>query len=250
MALEAKELLAVDAMNTLTDKGYTTGAEIAKCSENGITTFSSPKEHSSQKNGLFDMQIFDYNSIEDTYTCPADEVLVTNEKWYNKNNHLVKHYKTKACIGCLLRAQCTKNKNGRFIERNFYQNHLEKNKARVDANPQYYRQRQQITEHQFGTLKRQWHFTHTLLKGKQNVLSEVYINFSVYNLLRCIQILGMKTLKNKLKELVFDFWHQIKPFVAHLKGDLKSDSRQLRRFFNQIQTLRGAVNNSKTLIFN
>ena len=233
MALEVKELLAVPSMNTLTDKGYTTGAEIAKCSENGITTFSSPKEHSSQKNGLFDMQVFDYNSIEDTYTCPAGEVLVTNGKWYHKNNHLVKHFKTKACKGCLLRAQCTKNKNGRFIERNFYQNHLEENKARVDANPEYYRQRQQVTEHQFGTLKRQWHFTHTLVKGKQNVLSEVYLNFSAYNLLRCVQILGVKSLKNKLKMLVFEFRSQIKAFVVDLKDYLKRERMQLQYFLRE-----------------
>ena len=250
MALEAKELLEVNSMNTLTDKGYTTGAEIAKCSDNGITTFSSPKEHSSQKNGLFDMQIFNYNTKDDTYTCPAGEVLVTNGKWYNKNNHIVKHYKTKACKGCLLREQCTKNKNGRFIERNFYQKYLEDNKARVDANPEYYRQRQQITEHQFGTFKRQWHFTHTLLKGKQNVLSEVYLNFSVYNLLRCVQILGVKTLKNRLKELAFNLSAQIKSFVVDLKDYLEIKPKKLRLFLDIKQTLRCDINNSNQLIFN
>ena len=204
------------------------------------------KEHSSQKNGLFDMQIFDYNSIEDTYTCPAGEVLVTNGKWYHKNNHLVKHYKTKACKGCQLRAQCTRNKNGRFIERNFYQNHLEENKARVDANPEYYRQRQQVTEHPFGTLKRQWHFTHTLVKGKQNVLSEVYLNFSAYNLLRCVQILGVKSLKNKLKMLVFEFRSQIKAFVVDLKDYLKIERMKLLYYFERKQSLKCAVKSSNT----
>jgi hypothetical protein len=60
MALDAKELLGVETMNTLTDKGYTTGVQIDTCTKN-ITTYSSPKAHSSQKNGLFDMQIFVYN---------------------------------------------------------------------------------------------------------------------------------------------------------------------------------------------
>ncbi len=202
MALEAKELLGLEKMNTLTDKGYTTGSEIAECTKNGITTYSSPKEHSSQKNGLYDMQIFEYDERADTYTCPAGKLLKTNGRWYNKNGHKVKHYKTKACKACELREQCTKNKNGRFIERNFYQPDIEENKKRVEANPHYYRQRQQITEHQFGTLKRQWHFTHTIVKGKENVLAEVYLNFSIYNLIRCIQILGIDELKNKLKKLV------------------------------------------------
>jgi len=78
MALEAKALLQVDKMNTLTDKGYTTGAEIARCTQHSITTYSSPKEHSSQKNGLYDMQDFAYDPEKDTYTCPAGATLYTN----------------------------------------------------------------------------------------------------------------------------------------------------------------------------
>jgi hypothetical protein len=65
MALDAKELLGVDKMKVLTDKGYTTGKHIQKCVENGISTYSSPKAHSSQHNGLFDMQIFEYDEKSD-----------------------------------------------------------------------------------------------------------------------------------------------------------------------------------------
>ncbi len=199
MAIEAKELLEVEQMKVLADKGYTTGKQIATCTANNITTYCSPKAHSSQKNGLYDMQIFDYDEQADTYRCPAGQVLTTNGRWYNKNGHKVKHYKTKACKACALRSQCTENKKGRFIERNFYQPDIEQNQKRVEDNPDYYRLRQQITEHQFGTLKRQWHFTHTMVRGKENVLSEVYLCFSVYNLVRLIQILGLDTLKNRLK---------------------------------------------------
>ena len=220
MAMEAKNLLGVKQMNVLTDKGYTTGKQIAECTKNNITTYSSPKAHSSQHNGLFDMQIFEYNELEDTYTCPAGETMITNGRWYKKRTHKVKHYKTKACKECALREQCTKNKNGRFIERNYYQSDLEQNQARVEANPNYYRLRQQITEHQFGTLKRQWHFTHTLVKGKENVLSEVYLCFSVYNLLRLIKILGIKELRNRLRKLVLTFFYQIEAFLDLLKGFL------------------------------
>jgi len=92
MALEAKELLRVEKMNTLTDKGYTTGAEIARCTKNNITTYSSPKEHSSQKNGLYDMQDFEYDPINDTYTCPAGSIMHTNGSIYKKRKHRVKHY--------------------------------------------------------------------------------------------------------------------------------------------------------------
>jgi len=206
MALDAKSLLGLETMNVLTDKGYTTGKHIDICTKNNITTFSSPKEHSSQHNGLFDMQIFKYDKENDFYTCPAGQILATNGTVYNKNKHKVKHYKNrKACKTCELREQCTKNKNGRFIERSIYQEALEANKKRVDANPNYYRLRQQITEHQFGTLKRQWGFTYVLMKGKENVLSEVNLMMICYNLRRLMSIFSINDLKNKLKELVLLF---------------------------------------------
>lgn len=218
MAIEAKELLGLDRMKTLTDKGYTTGAEIAKCTENNITTYSSPKEHSSQKNGLYDMQDFDYDKEADTYTCPAGNTMHTNGSIYEKGKHRVKHYKTKACKGCPIREQCTRNKNGRFIERGIYQEELENNASRVNQNPDYYRLRQQITEHQFGTLKRQWGFTHTLVSGKENVLSEVYLCFSIYNLIRAAKILGKNPIKQRLKSLILFLNHQIGFFKAHLSS--------------------------------
>jgi len=126
MALDAKELLQVEQMDCITDKGYTTGKHIDICDQNDITTYSSPKDHSSQKNGLFDMQIFVYDKKKDHYACPSGDILATNGTVYNKAGHKVKHYKNrKACKRCLLREQCTRNKNGRFIERSIYQEALE-----------------------------------------------------------------------------------------------------------------------------
>ena len=202
MALDAKELLGVENMRTLTDKGYTTAKHLEICTKNGITPYSSPKEHSSQHNGLYSMVDFKYDKKKDAYTCPADQVLDTNGTVYDKAAHKVKHYKNRqACKSCLVRHLCTTNKNGRFIERSIYQEALEENKKRVENNPEYYRLRQQITEHQFGTLKRQWGFTHTLMRGKQNVLSEVNLIMICYNLKRLVSILDPRVLRNRLKRL-------------------------------------------------
>jgi len=205
MALDAKDLLDVDKMNTLSDKGYTTGEHIHSCSLNGITTYSSPKLHSSQHNGLFDMQVFVYDKLNDNYLCPSGHIMHGGDVIYKKRNHRVKRYTTKNCEGCTLRAQCTTNKRGRIIERSIYQQDLEENQKRVNENPGYYKLRQQITEHQFGTLKRQWGFTFTLMKGKQHVLSEVNLVMMCYNLRRLMSILGVNELKNRLKSLVLAF---------------------------------------------
>jgi len=111
------------------------------------------------------------------------------------------HYKTIACKGYKLRAECTKNKNGRYIERTEYAEYIERNNTRVNQNPNYYRQRQQIIEHQFGTLKRHRHFDYTLMTRKENVMSEVYIQFILYNLRRTASILDPKALIKRLKAM-------------------------------------------------
>ena len=205
MAIDAKQLLGIKKMNCLTDKGYTTGVHIDTCTKNNITTYSSPKAHSSQNNGLYNMNEFEYDAKNDTYTCPANEVLITNGNICKKRKHKVKRYYTKACNGCELREKCTKNKKGRYIERSIYQEALEENEKRVSQNPEYYRLRQQITEHQFGTLKRQWGFTFTLMKGIENVLSEVNIMMMCYNLTRLMSIMGVNDLKYCLDSLYMIF---------------------------------------------
>lgn len=219
MALDAKELLGVENMNTLTDKGYTTGKHLEICTKNGITPYSSPKEHSSQHNGLYPMVDFRYEREMDSYTCPDGQILATNGTVYDKAGHKVKHYKNRqACKICPVRHLCTTNKNGRFIERSIYQEALEENQKRVEENPEYYRLRQQVTEHQFGTIKRQWGFDHTLMKGKHNVLSEVNLIMICYNLRRLTAILDPKELKNRLKRPcleIFGIFGQISGILSH-----------------------------------
>src|SRR5690554_5333686 len=202
MALDAKELLGVESLDVLTDKGYTTAKHLDICTKNGITPYSSPKDHSSHHNGRYPMVDFRYDNIKDIYICPANQVLATNGSIYNKAGHKVKHYKNReACKACPVRDLCTTNKNGRFIERSIYQEALDENQKRVKEKPEYYRLRQQVTEHQFGTLKRQWGFTYTLMRGKQNVLSEVNLMMICYNLTRLMSILGPGVLRNRLKRL-------------------------------------------------
>ena len=218
MVNKAKENIG-DVENVLADKGYHSGRELKACEKLGVTTFISPKESSStKKNPDFAMKSFVYDKQGDTYACPASEILYTNGKWYNKTlkngrkSYQVKHYKTKACNGCHLRSQCTTNKHGRLIERTEYQQYVTRNNDRVNQNPEYYRQRQQIIEHQFGTIKRQWHFDYTLTKGKEKVLGEVYLIFTGYNLRRLMSIFDFKTLMSKIKAHLSSLFDCFNPF--------------------------------------
>ena len=142
---------------------------------------------------------FHYINDGDYYICPCGEQMTTIGKWRSRPNYRSKVYKTSACVNCSIREKCTQNQNGRVIERSEYQDIIDENNARVIGNRNYYKLRQQIIEHQFGILKRQWGFTYTLMKGKANVLSEVNIFMTIYNLTRCITIMGMDELKRRLK---------------------------------------------------
>jgi len=91
------------------------------------------------------------------------------------------------------------------LEESQRQEALEENEKRVNENPDYYKLRQQITEHQFGTIKRQWGFTFTLMKGKKHVLSEVNLLMMCYNLRRLMSIFDINELKSSLERLVLYF---------------------------------------------
>mgnify|MGYP001206502955 FL=1 len=90
---------------------------------------------------------------------------------------------------------------------------MEANAKRVNENPGYYKKRQQITEHQFGTLKRQRGFTFTLVRGKDNVLGEAGLMFIGYNLGRCISILGAEKLIKALRECCSHLYLALKRLI-------------------------------------
>jgi len=209
MALKTKEILGVEKINALADKGYHTGEQLKQCAENNITTFVSPKEPSTNDVGLYPISMFTFDRKSDSYTCPMGNTLQTNGQWHihstprgeGKGSYRFKRYTTPCCKFCVNRHKCTQSiQNGRAIDRSEHADIIEANAIRVNENPDYYRKRQQITEHQFGTLKRQRGYTYTNLRGKEKVLGEVGLLFIAYNLTRCISILGMQQLIKALKE--------------------------------------------------
>ncbi|MBK3516808.1 IS1182 family transposase [Carboxylicivirga marina] len=223
MAIASKELLQVEELSVLADKGYHTGEQLHQCHTHNITSFVSPKEPSTKDTGLYPISAFIYNTEHDYYTCPCGSKMLSNGKWHKrsenrrrkKSDTLFKRYTTKDCKTCDSRQLCTQSKvNGRNIDRSQYAYDVELNNQRVNNNPEYYRQRQQITEHMFGTFKRQWGFTHTLLRGKEKVLGEVGLLFISYNLSRSINIIGAKKLIDMLKKHASKLNYQVRAILS------------------------------------
>lgn len=210
VAIAAKEVLQVEQMDVLADKGYHTGEQIRQCEQNGITTYVSPKEPASNDPDIFPVTSFVYNPENNSYTCPAGEILTTNGTWLKhsskgyKSAYKFQRYNTKKCKSCELQPRCTKSKtNGRNIDRSEFAADVEQNNKRVKQNPAYYKQRQQLAEHPWGTLKRQRGFDHVLARGKKNVLGEVSLVFIGYNLSRLATITeGLNALKEIIRAVI------------------------------------------------
>lgn len=208
-------------IDVLSDKGYHTGAELQQCHDDNIKTYVAFKEQPSVKHlqKEFLSTQFIYNKEQDSYTCPAGETLTTLNTWHNKKgdagetSYRFKTYRTNGCKNCSLKKHCTKL-NKRIIHRSEYQDAVDRNNANIRNNPDYYKRRQTICEHPFGTIKRQWGYTYTLMKGLKKVNAEMNLIMLVYNIKRTLSILGFeKTLQ------AIENW---KPDYNKVIGTLKS----------------------------
>src|SRR5579864_6049280 len=76
MAAQARDAMAVEALDAVADRGYYNSEEIRTCEETGITvTLPKPMTSGAKAAGRFGKQDFVYVAAEDIYRCPAGERL-------------------------------------------------------------------------------------------------------------------------------------------------------------------------------
>jgi transposase len=214
-ATQAKENLQLqkaDSIMVLADKGYHTGAELLHCQQENMITHVAYKEQPGVKHIAHEFlaESFDYDTATDSYTCPAGATLTSLGTWHNKKgeanetSYRFKTYRTDACKTCALKSQCTKLPK-RIVQRSEYQDAVDINDNNIKQNPQYYKRRQAIVEHPFGTIKRHFGFTHTLLKGLEKVNGEMNLIMFCYNFLRTKNILGFDKMLEAIKNWQPDY---------------------------------------------
>lgn len=215
-ALCAKENMDIakeKSLTALADKGYFNAEQLHSCKHDGIITYV-PQQGNQQHSGIpakgYRGEDFIYHKRTDTYTCPQGHTLTTNGQWYKKtyirnekekSTSLVKHYKTQACPLCPAMHLCTVNKKGRMIERSQYAEVVEENLRRVREQKETYLRRQQIVEHPFGTIKRWWGYSYTLLKGIDKVSADLGLVYLCYNLKRVMNILTSAKMLTRLQKI-------------------------------------------------
>ena len=214
-ASQAKENLQLkkeDSITILADKGYHAGAELQQCQQGNMITHVAYKEQPSVKHiaSGFLSENFSYNKATDTYSCPAGAELTSKGTLHSKKSeagdiiYQFKTYGTEACKTCTLKTKCTLL-DKRIIQRSEFQDVIDINDNNIKQNPQYYKRRQAICEHPFGTIKRQWSYTYTLLKGLQKVNGEMNLIMFCYNFMRTKNILGFEKMMLAIKNWSPDY---------------------------------------------
>lgn len=236
------QLQKEDTLMVLADKGYHTGAELHECQEDNMITHVAYKEQPSVKHiaNEFLAESFSYDKVTDSYRCPAGATLTSTGRWHNKKgeanetSYRFKTYRTDACKTCPLKNQCTKLPK-RIIQRSEYQDAVDKNDNNIKRNPEYYKRRQAICEHPFGTIKRHWGYTHTLLKGLLKVNGEMNLIMFCYNFMRTKNILGTQKMLKAIESWTPDYDKVIWPLKnAFIKAIYRRNAPSL---FSKIKSL-------------
>jgi transposase len=198
MGKEAKAVLEVETLEAVADRGYWDSQEILACDQAGVTvTLPKPMTSGSKADGRFGKQDFVYLLEEDAYRCPAGEKL----KYYYSNVErglTLRRDWTTACHTCALKSRCTTAKERRIV-RWEHEDVLEAVQRRLDLNPGAMRQRREVVEHPFGTIKLRMGATHFLMKTLPRVASEMALHVLAYNLTRALNILGIQPLMAALR---------------------------------------------------
>jgi len=189
MGRRAKEILEVEELTNLADKGYYDSKDIAACEEIGVTCLVKKRKPGGLiKPKEFSIESFVYKPGENEYVCPCGNRMRhmrTAKKNGGREYHIYANYE--ACGKCLRKAECTGYKY-REMWRLPYQDIIDKVDERTRSNKEQYRKRQEIVEHIFGTVKAVWGYRQYLCRKKPKVTAETALAYLAYNMRRTVNI--------------------------------------------------------------
>ena len=207
-ALAAKQILGVEALDVLSDKGFYVEQDVFDCETNGIRVFMpipdafNPYKSVGVPEPEFYSDRFVYDAAKDVYVCPIGKEMPF---WKGSNRGKGfdgRLYRSRLCDSCLVRGKCTRNKRGRYMFRGEYDGAVDRLRARLETSEgkEKCRLRRTIVEHPFGTIKRAFNQGYLLLKGFRKVKGEVEFTMLAYNMRRVINIFGVEALVSLVKK--------------------------------------------------
>ena len=182
----------------LADTGYYNPADIQTVEAQGIRCEIPPKRSPKKQAPI----AFTYDAAADEYRCSEDRRLILTHKNKQQRKRMTDLYQGVDCGDCPRRAACTTSKQGRTVSR-YHDADWEaayRTRQGTPAAKAKSRQRSQLVEHVFGTLKYWMGQIPLLLRGEKKVQTEIDLYTTAYNLKRLITLEGVDLLLWKLDQ--------------------------------------------------
>ncbi|MDR1210411.1 MAG: transposase [Clostridiales bacterium] len=112
MTEAAKEIMGVETISVVADKGYYDATDISNCEQSGTTCYVAVVDsYSHVPDKRYDKKNFRYDAANDRYICP-EGIALSLVKTRRADSEIVrKEYRNaKDCKCCPNRAKCTKAK--------------------------------------------------------------------------------------------------------------------------------------------
>jgi transposase len=206
MAKKTKDSLDVKTLTVLADKGYFNSNEIKKCKDDNITTYVSEKTNPGGKGGVptldFTRDKFVYDVKRDCFVCPlGNDLFYRSSETRNGSRSYI--YECRSFNDCGCRGSCsTSKKAGRKVKRWEDEEHMTDLRQRLESDPDMIKNRKQLCEHPFGTLKRGMGYDHFLMRGIEKTTAEMGLSCLVYNMKRAINELGVEVLVDYVRKRI------------------------------------------------
>jgi transposase len=184
----AKEVLGVETIAVVADKGYFKIEDIEACETAGIEPYvPRPQRGPSVKAGLFRKDEFQYDAASDSYICPAGRRLHLYSSSLLRGLKKINYVNKLACDDCAIRSRCTAGKF-RTVSRLENEAVLDRMQARLAKRPDVLDCRRETVEHPFGSIKQWMNQGAFLMRGLRKVRAEFSLTALAYNLRRVLNI--------------------------------------------------------------
>ena len=189
----AREILDVETIDVVADRGYFKAEDIEACEKAGcIPHVPKPQRGSSVREGFFRKDEFRYDAERDAYVCPAGQLLTPIRHGRLRDLEKIDYGNPRACRECPLRVRCTNDV--RSVSRLENEAVLDRMAERLKARPEILDRRRKVVEHPFGSIK-QWMYQGAfLMLGLANVRAEFSLTALAYNLRRALNIVGVEAM--------------------------------------------------------
>ena len=238
--IEAHEAATETRVDTvIADSQYGTGENLLACCDRGIRAHVPVVKHlneqTSSRKGIFPEDRFAYDEETDTYRCPTGKLL--KKRAFHPPRQTTEYAASKAdCRSCTLHDQCTRDKNGRSLQRHLRKKDLDHMLviAQSDRAKRDLKVRQYAMERSFARSTRLG-FDRARWRGLWKVCIQEYLVTAIQNIETLIRytrkptqgVLGITPMRGLLGPLsmLFDPWRRGILFLfmrgSHVPGMLR-----------------------------